>query len=480
MKKQVRKKKNDIDSKRVKLLIREGESLTVEFKEKYTSKIDEDIVAFSNTKGGFIFLGVSDNGMVKGEKLTNEMKGNINSLARNCKPDIPVNAMQVGDVVVIEVPEGNEKPYYCGSGYFRRLNGNSQKMNHEEIRIMFSENEVMPFEEKTLRDFSYDNISREKIIAFTKEAGINIGRISTVDFLKSLRVVNDSKIKNAGVLFFAKEVQKHISQAQMTLIAFKGTKKLHIFDRLDVRDDLLTQFNEAIFFIKKHLNIRSEIKGVNREDIYEIPIEALREAVVNALMHRDYSVRGTSLMVEIFDDRVEITNPGGLPKGLTRDSFGSVSIRRNELIADLFYRLDKVERIGMGIQQMKEAMALAGLKEPVFETDGFFRAVFFRPKKEDIFPAREGVDGLVEKGIEDSETTPLVTSLKTRENVREKTREKIIKLIKENPKITTKELADKTGLSVKGVEWNIKELKDKGLLRRIGADRGGYWEVVGG
>ncbi len=471
--KQVRKNKNDIDSKRVKLLIREGESLTVEFKEKYTSKIDEDIVAFSNTKGGVILLGVRDDRTIVGEHLTNDMKGRINSLARNCKPDIPVNAMQAGDVVVIEVPEGTEKPYYCSAGYFRRLNGNSQKMNHEEIRIMFSENEVMPFEEKTVRDFSYDDISREKIIGFTKEAGINIGRISTVDFLKSLSVVDNSKIKNAGVLFFAKEVQKHISQAQMTLIAFKGTKKLHIFDRLDVRDDLLTQFNEAIFFIKKHLNIRSEIKGVNREDIYEIPIEALREAVVNAIMHRDYSVRGTSLTVEVYDDRVEITNPGGLPKGLTRDSFGSVSIRRNELIADLFYRLDKVERIGMGIQQMKEAMALAGLKEPVFEMDGFFRAIFFRPKKEDIFPAMQKVGEEVVRNGGQISGQKWWSELAERQKM-------ILQLIKEKPTVSRKELSIELKINESAVQKHLENLKKKGLLRRIGADRGGYWEVEGG
>jgi ATP-dependent DNA helicase RecG len=153
--------------------------------------------------------------------------------------------------------------------------------------------------------------------------------------------VSDSKIKNAGILFFAKDVQKHISQAQMTLLAFKGIKKLHIFDRLDVRDSLLTQFNEAIFFIKKHLNVRSEIKGVNREDIYEIPIEALREAVVNAIMHRDYSIRGTSLTVEVYDDRVEITNPGGLAPGLSSDSFGRVSVRRERISFQLCRRAEK-------------------------------------------------------------------------------------------------------------------------------------------
>lgn len=443
----------------VKLLVMEGESLTVEFKGKYTSKIDEDIVAFANTKGGAILLGVGDDKTVVGERLTNELKGRINSLARNCKPDIPVNIMQVGDAVVIEVPEGTEKPYYCGSSYFRRLNGNTQKMNHEEIKAMFSENDTVPFEEKTVNGFTNNDISREKIRAFTKEAKINTGRISAIDFLKSLKVADDAKIKNAGILFFAKDAQRHIPQAQMTLIAFKGTKKLHIFDRLDVRNDLLTQFNEAIFFLKKHLNIRSEIKGINREDIYEIPIEALREAVVNAIMHRDYGVRGTSLTIEVFDDRVEITNPGGLPKGFSKKSFGRVSVRRNELIADLFYRLDKVERLGMGVPQMKAAMALAGLKEPVFEMDGFFRAVFFRPKREEVFPVTQTA----------GEKTPETT---------QKTTQKILTIIRENPNITREELAKLLGITSDGVKYHLDNLRKKRVIKRIGGRKEGHWEVL--
>ena len=206
--------------------------------------------------------------------------------------------------------------------------------------------------------------------------------------------------------------------------------------------------------------MRSEIKGVNREDIYEIPIEALREAVVNAIMHRDYSVRGTSLMIEIFDDRIEILNPGGLPKGLSKDFFGKVSIRRNELISDLFYRLDKVERVGMGIHKMKETMALAGLKEPVFETDGFFRAIFFRPKRGDIFPTVQKVgDGLVD-GLVENQILMLYR-------------------MKENPHVSKREMAESVGISTTAIDKNIVALKKKGLLRRIGPARGGHWAVVG-
>jgi ATP-dependent DNA helicase RecG len=443
------------DLEKIKLLIREGEGLAIEFKEKYTSRIDEDIVAFSNTKGGTLLLEVRDNGIVSGEKLTNDLKGRINSLARNCKPSVCVGMAQIGEVVAIDVTEGDNKPYSCGTGYFRRLDGNTQKMSHNEIRLMFRENDPSPFEERTVRGFDFGALSGAKVRAFTKEAGLNIGETSTADFLRSLNVADDANVKNAGILFFAKDVHKHIRQAQMSLIAFKGTDRVNIYDRLDVHDDLLTQFNQAILFLERHLNVRSEIRGVNRHDIYEIPFEALREAVVNALIHRDYSITGTQVSIDIFDDRVEITNPGGLPNGLSQKSLGKgISIRRNELIADLFSRLHKVERAGTGIQRIRKSLAAAGLKAPEFEINGFFRTVFHR-----------------------SPEFSLKTTHKTKEETKEKTTEKIIALIKLNPVITTSELAAKTGLSIDGINWNLRKLKKEGALKRIGPDKGGHWNV---
>ena len=167
-----------ITAEQVKLLISEGEGLIVEFKERYTPRIDQDIVAFANARGGTLLLGVRDDGSVAGERLTNDMKAKINSLMRNCKPVIAVNFSQVGEVAAIVVPEGMEKPYSCGSGYFRRLDATTQKMSHDELRIMFSENEPSPFEEKAVRGFTFDDISEAKMLAFVKEAGIRIGSIA--------------------------------------------------------------------------------------------------------------------------------------------------------------------------------------------------------------------------------------------------------------------------------------------------------------
>lgn len=441
----------------VSLLIREGEGLTVEFKERYSSRIDQDIVAFANARGGNVLLGVSDDGEIVGETLTNDLKAKLNDLARNCKPGISVQASQVGKVVVIGVSEGTEKPYSCSDGYFRRLNGTTQKLSPAELRFMFRENDPVPFEERKVKDF-LGSVSTAKIYAFFKEAGIKIPKMSADDFLRSLRVADDKGVNLAGILFFANagQMQRFIPQAQMSLIAFKGTDRVHIFDRRDVRDDLLTQFKEAINFIEKHLNVRSEIKGLDRADIYEIPLAALREAVVNALMHRDYSITGTQVSVDIFDNRVEITNPGGLPIGLPRKSFGTVSVRRNELIADLFSRLHKVERAGTGIQRMKEVLAAAGLKAPEFETDGFFRTIFFRSPE--FAKATSRQSGGSQKSSQ-------------------KSSQKIIEHIAQRPEITINELAAKLRISSRAVKKHLSNLKKGGRIQRIGPDKGGHWKI---
>ncbi len=144
-----------MNNEQLKLFIAEGEGLTVEFKEKYTTKIDRDIVALANTKGGFIVLGVNDHGKVIGEKLSNQMKAEISTLARHCDPHITIGKISpVENVVIIEIPEGDEKPYGCSSGYFRRLDAVSQKMSQKELRTKFRETVDIALEDLPRKDFN--------------------------------------------------------------------------------------------------------------------------------------------------------------------------------------------------------------------------------------------------------------------------------------------------------------------------------------
>ncbi|MEA2082238.1 MAG: ATP-binding protein [Elusimicrobiota bacterium] len=435
------------------LIINEGEGLSVEFKEKYSSKIVRDIVAFANTKGGNIFIGVKDNGEIMGQKLTNKMKAEIIDLARKCEPSIQIKKIQhFGKIVIVSVESGCEKPYSCSSGYYRRLDAVTQKMTQKEIRMVYKNTANIPFEERSNNDVSWRDISTEKIKAFFKEAGIAVKKIVKQDVLSSLNLVTKRSIKNAGVLLFAEKPRDIIPHCQMTLVAFKGEGRVNIYDRKDVKDDLLTQFNEAIIFLQKHLNMRSEIKGVNRRDIYEIPIEALREAVVNSIIHRDYNMRGTSIMVEVHEDKVVIRNPGHLPDGLNPEVLMNISVRRNEIVADMFDRMDKAERIGTGIDRMRKAVKEAGLPAFKIESDLFFTITFQRP-----------VSGIKER--------------RSSEKGSEKSSEKILRAISDDRRISAAGLAKILEVTPRAVERHIAKLKAQGRLKRVGSAKSGHWKT---
>jgi len=470
-----------IDADKINLLIKEGEGLTVEFKERYTSKIDRDIVAFANSKGGLLLLGVDDRGKVLGEKLTNKMKAEINAIARNCDPSIPIKKIrQVGNIVVVEIAEGDEKPYGSSTGYYRRLDAVTQKMTQREVRSFFRETDDISFEDITCRDLSLKDISLKKIKSFLKEANMSykISKANLPSFLTSLSIYRKGKINNAGSLMFASQVVSFIPHAESIFASFKGTDKTNIYDRNDVKDDLLIQFNEAVAFLKKHLNVRSEIRGFDRFDIYEIPLDALREAVVNAIVHRDYAVKGTSIYVRVFDDRVEIENPGGLADGIAKRDFGKSSVRRNPIIADLFHRMGKVERMGSGIERMRDLMYEAGLKEPVFEMDAFFRVMFYRDPRYSLKADRsQKTGGSKEKGLGEKLVDRLAEGLVDRLAESQK---QILQLVKDNPYISKKELSEIIGISTTAIDKNIKKLKKEGLLKRVGPAKGGHWEIVNG
>lgn len=185
----------------------------------------------------------------------------------------------------------------------------------------------------------------------------------------------------------------------------------------------------------------NEIKGLYRMETPEYPIEAVREAILNAVMHRDYWERGANVQIDIFDNKLTITNIGGLISPLTKEKLGKIAVRRNPLIAELFHRIHLVEKMGTGIRRIKEECKKHGNIKFSIETNGYF-IVTFRLKK------------FVDKTVD-----------------------KILSLIIENPKITQEELAEKTGLTIRGIEWNISNLKKQKLIARIGGKKGGYWEA---
>ena len=194
--------------------------------------------------------------------------------------------------------------------------------------------------------------------------------------------------RNVGVLFFAKNVGHFFPQAYVTCLLFKGTDKVNILDRKDFAGGVVNDIEDSLRFIERNTRTAYRIEGLQREDVPEYPMRALREAITNAVMHRDYFEVGANVFVEIYEDRVEISNPGGLPKGLTRAQLGTRSVRRNPLLADLLHRIAYIEKAGTGIRRMREEARKHKCPAPTFTADEFFTAIF-RPTADKVHEVSE-------------------------------------------------------------------------------------------
>lgn len=454
-----------MNKKELKFLISQGEGYNLEFKESFSNSIAKDICAFANTNGGKILLGVSDDGRIKGIKTTNKLKSQIYDITRNFDPKFEVFLEQVGNVSVINIFEGANKPYSVAGKFYLRNGANSQQLRREEIREFFISEGLIRFDEKLTEFNLEEDFSEESYKNFLSLSKIS-ELIDKKDLLQNLSLIKENRLKNAGILLFCKKVTKFFNHATVTCLTFQGKERLKILDRKEFDANLYSNFQNAFNYLKEKLNTEYIIRGGGpREERLELPEEALREALLNAIGHRDYFVT-TSVFVEIYSDRVEITNPGGLVKGLEEEDLGKKSLPRNNLLFGLLQRMGLVEKAGTGIKRMREAMRSYKIEPLQIETNSnWFTIIFRRPEEsyEERFfgKAREKlVEGLVEGLVENQR--------------------KILTLIGKNPSISKKEMAESIGISTTAIDKNIASLKKKGILKRVGPDRGGHWEILEG
>ena len=450
-----------MDKKELVLILQEGEGYFTEFKEAL-SGVDKDLVAFANSSGGKVLIGVTDDGKVKGITITktNRIKSEMQDIARNCDPEIKLLVKSFENIIIIKVREGEDKPYRCSSGFYRRIGAISQKMTRDEILSFFKTEGKVKFDELLNKKFKYpEDFSIERLDSFLQLAGLS-KTLSNDKIFTSLGVVEHQNgnlyFNNAGILFFAKDVQRFMSWSVFTVVLFKDKDGVDVIDRKEVTGSLFEIVEQVMDFVKLYSKVAYRFTGKpQRENIYEYPFEAIREAVINSVMHKNYFERGHNNILKFFPNRIQIENIWIKPQNFI---LGKTVFRRNHLIADLFSRINFGEKLGSGIQRMKNICKKENAPYPEIEfTDTHFYIVFKQNKE---YLKLES------------------TTTKTRVKTMVKTRVKIINLIKENSKVTIRELAEKTGLTVKGIEWNIKKLKVDGKLKRIGPAKGGYWEVV--
>lgn len=352
------------------------ESLHVELKEILTSELKKEVVAFANTCDGTIYIGINDRGEIVGVENSDDVMERAGASIRNSiKPDISMyvtlnlKKIENKNVIIIKVQRGASRPYYIAdkglkpSGVYIRQGTSSVPASEDYIRQMIKETDGDSFEKlRSLNQnltFNYANMIFEK-------ADINFSDIQK----KTLGIIGEDNLyTNLGLLLSDQCLHT------LKIAVFEGKEKSIFKDRKEFKGSLIKQVTEGFEYIELLNKTKATFEGLIRKDERDYPVEAIREALLNAVVHREYSF-GASTLINIYEDRMEFVSLGGIVSGLSLEAIMlGVSQSRNEKLANVFYRLHLIEAYGTGIQKIILNYEKYKIK-PIIKTEvGVFQVV---------------------------------------------------------------------------------------------------------
>jgi len=410
--------------------MRRDERQQVEFKDGFikTSELAEQIMAFANAEGGTIYVGISDQPKphlsTKIREVTKGHHDNIHRAARDLlvPPVVGVTAHEIevqGEkVLAIVVPRtGNLHQHQNGRILIRRGSENVALLG-DSLRQALLDREHPSFDDRPVWDATLDDLDSDRVAWYlqraAQERGIPLDALLPLEqnLVRLGAVVRDGERllpRVAGLLLFGRAPQQFVPQSVVRLARFQGTAPVNFIDRLDCRGTLPEMIDEAEQFVRRNTRVAAKITGFERREVTEYPYPAIREAIANAVAHRDYWRRDVEVRVSIFADRIEVHSPGRLPAPLTLDTLGEEYALRNHLIAQLLFNIRYIERWNTGILRMRRWMEEHGLREPLFEEIGqTFRVTFSGPGDHilDLIP-EEGVTDLRTLGLNERQIEAL-------------------------------------------------------------------------
>jgi len=376
----------------LKKIISQGESETVEFKKSpsESKEIIKTISAFANTKGGRIFVGVSNYGKVLGveigkdtvERLANQITQNTDSKVH---PHIIIEKINDKQVIIVKVKESSDHLVLAFGRPYKRIGKSTLRMSKDEYErlILEKHKDKLYFDSQICKEATIKDIDKEKIKWFLKkvkaERNLNIDySTSSVEALKRLNLLIDNKPTNAAILMFGKNPQRFFIQSEIRCARFKGIKAVKPFiDMKVINGSIYEQIDQTEKFILFNIKKAAWIEPgkIERQEKWEYPPDAIRGAIINAIAHRDY-YSSANVHISIFDDRIEIWNPGKLPPPLTPKDLKEEhkSIPVNPSLANLLFLIKYIEKWGTGTNDIIKWCREEDLPEPIFkEVTGGFR-----------------------------------------------------------------------------------------------------------
>lgn len=345
------------------------ENFNTELKEVLTSELKKEVVAFANTCDGTIYIGINDKGEVIGVENSDDVIERASASIRNAiKPDVTmyvtlnIEDIENKKVVVIKVQRGASRPYYIGekglkpSGVYIRQGNSSIPASEEYIRQMIKETDGDSFEK--LRSLN-QNLTFNYTDMIFKKTGIEFGEVQK----KTLGIIGEENLyTNLGLLLSDQCVHT------LKIAVFEGKDKAVFKDRKEFTGSLLKQITEAFEYIDLINKTKATFEGLIRKDERDYPVEAIREALLNAVVHREYSF-GASTLINIYEDRIEFLSLGGIVSGLSLEAIMlGISQSRNEKLSNVFYRLRLIEAFGTGIQKIIRSYADYEV-QPIFKAE---------------------------------------------------------------------------------------------------------------
>ena len=467
-----------------------GESINIEYKvemPKKSEKYMKTVVAFANGRGGRIVFGVDDKTLnivgMNPDTIFQTMDSITNAISDSCEPkiypDVTLQSIDDKTIIVVEIHPGPMRPYYIKNkglvdGTYVRVAGTSRHAEGYMLKELILEGqnryfdnepcEYLEINEDDIKDLcdKMKKIAIENTWNDEEKAAI---RDVTKNILITWGILKEDNGKIIPTNAYALLTGKMQIQPTIQCAVFKGKTRAYFVDRREFSGPIQDQVQLAFQYVLEKINMGMQIKGIYRQDVYELPINSVRELIANAVAHRNYLEPG-NIQVAIFDDRLEVTSPGMLLNTVSiKKMIEGYSRLRNPAIANAFAYMKIIEKWGTGIPRILRECKEYGLKKPeLIDFDGDFRVNMYR---------RE------EKSKTTQTTTQTTTQITTQTTIKlTKNDHEILQVIQNNPALSQKEIAMELEWTVDRVKYYLNKMKKQEAIRRIGSSHKGYWELL--
>lgn len=487
-----------------------GESKNVEFKVQRpdkSMKYMKTVVAFANGKGGRIIFGIDDKTRevvgIPEDKVFREIDAITNAISDSCEPTIipDVYLQNINDkpVIVAEIRTGRRKPYYIKAeglenGVYIRVSGTTRPADRDMSRELYYECDARSFDSIICRDMEVTDEDIKSLCEQMKEVAIancksNLQRSEVKDVTKNILLSWGILKKDENEKIYPTNAYIYLTgqgglRSMIQCAVFKGTTRAVFLDRRNYEGPLWKQVEEAVQFVFRNIRMGCRLEGVYRQDIYELPPDSIRELIVNAVMNCSY-IQNSNIQVAIYDDRLEITSPGGLLPGVTielmKEGFSKI---RNRSLANAFAYMNLVEAWGSGIPKLMQAMQEYGLREPEFiDMEVAFRINLYRGQNEVIEVKNRDHDlnhgsNDLNRELDDLNHEPVDLDRDSNDpnhDPKDDLEIQLSEMIYKNPELTQKELAKALAVSTATIKRMLIKMQHEGKVIREGSNRKGKW-----